>query len=332
MATLGLPVYGYGIRYEYGLFFQKLRDGYQVESPDDWLRYGSPWEFKRPHHLHPVKFYGRVRHHKDQAGNHLADWVDADEVMAMACDFLVPGYKNGHVINMRLWTARASRQLDMSYFNRGNYITAVKSKVESETISKLLYPSDDIREGQELRLRQQYFFVAATLQDILRRYKKQNSSFSCFADKIAIQMNDTHPAIAIPELMRLLVDIEGVPWDKAWNICVNTFAYTNHTLMPEALETWPVEMLGRVLPRHLEIIYEINHHFLNRVRERYPDNNDKVRTMSLIEEGPVKKVRMAHLAIVGSHSVNGVAQLHTHLLRTRFFRDFDEYFPGRVKF
>jgi starch phosphorylase len=329
MATLGLPAYGYGIRYEYGLFFQKLQDGYQVESPDDWLRYGTPWEFKRPHHLHPIKFYGRVRHYKDQAGRQRAEWVDADEVMAMACDFLVPGYKNGHVINMRLWTARASRELDMSFFNRGDYITAVKSKVESETISKLLYPSDDIREGQELRLRQQYFFVAATLQDILRRYKKQNSSFNRFADKIAVQLNDTHPAIAIPELIRLLVDVEGLSWEKAWNICVNTFAYTNHTLLPEALETWPVELLGRVLPRHLEIIYEINHHFLSEVRKRYQDNIGKLGAMSLIEEGPVKKVRMAHLAIVGSHSVNGVAQLHTHLLRTRFFRDFDEYFPGR---
>lgn len=329
LATLGIPAYGYGIRYEYGLFYQRLLNGYQVESPDDWLRYGTPWEFERPIHLMPVNFYGRVRHFLDKNGRPRAEWIDTEEVMAMACDFLVPGYKNDHAINMRLWKARASRELDLSYFNRGDYITAVKSKVESETISKLLYPSDDIREGQELRLKQQYFFVAATLQDILRRYKKQNASFSRFRDKIAIQLNDTHPAVAIPELMRLLVDVEGVAWDEAWDICVHTFAYTNHTLMPEALETWPVEMLGRVLPRHLEIIYLINHFFLAQVAARFPGDMEKIRTMSLIEEGPVKKVRMAHLAIIGSHSVNGVAALHSRLLQTRIFREFHEYFPGR---
>jgi starch phosphorylase len=329
MATLGLPAFGYGIRYEYGLFYQKLLDGYQVESPDDWLRYGTPWEFERPQYLHPIKFYGRVHHYLDDNGNPQAAWIDTDEVMAMACDILVPGYRNSHVINLRLWKAKASREFDMSYFNRGDYIAAVKNKVSSETISKLLYPSDDIREGQELRLRQQYFFVAATLQDILRRYRKKNSSFEQFSNKIAIQLNDTHPAIAIPELMRLLVDVENIPWDKAWDICVNTFAYTNHTLMPEALETWPVELLGRVLPRHLEIIYEINQHFLDEVGARYAGNLDKLGAMSLIEEGRIKKVRMAHLAIIGSHSVNGVAELHTRLLRTRIFPDFDAFFPGR---
>jgi starch phosphorylase len=329
MATLRLPVFGYGIRYEYGLFFQILQDGYQIESPDDWLRYGTPWEFERPQFLHQIKFYGRVHHYRDEHGNYRSAWVETEEVMAMACDMLVPGYGNDHVINLRLWKAKASREFDMSYFNRGDYIAAVKYKVKSENISKLLYPSDDIREGQELRLRQQYFFVAATMQDIFRRFKKKNSEFNRFSSKIAIQLNDTHPAIAIPELMRLLVDVENLPWDKAWDICVNTFAYTNHTLMPEALETWPAELLGKVLPRHLEIIYEINHRFLQEVSRRYPADVDRLRRMSLIEEGPVKKVRMAHLAIVGSHSVNGVAELHTHLLRTRIFPDFDAYFPDR---
>jgi len=329
MATLGLPAYGYGIRYEFGIFFQKLLNGYQVESPDDWLRYGTPWEFQRPHHMFPVNFYGQVRHYEDNSGRKKAEWIDTETVMAMACDYLVPGYRNDHVNNMRLWTAKASRDLDLSFFNQGDYIGAVQSKVKSETLSKVLYPSDDIREGQELRLRQQYFFVAATLQDILRRYKKKNDSFDQFSAKTAIQLNDTHPAIAIPELMRLLVDIEGLGWEKAWQTCVDTFGFTNHTLMPEALETWPVEILGRVLPRHLELIYDINFRFLKGIAKRYPGNIAKQKKLSLIEEGPVKKVRMAPLAIIGSHSVNGVAELHSSLLRTKIFREYYEIFPDR---
>ncbi len=329
MATLGLPAYGYGIRYEFGIFYQRLLDGYQVESPDDWLRYGTPWEFQRPHHLFPVQYYGQVKRYKDKEGREMVEWVDTEVVMAIACDYLVPGYDNNHVNNMRLWTAKASRELDLSFFNRGDYIAAVKNKVESETISKVLYPSDDIREGQELRLRQQYFFVAATLQDIIRRYKKKNPTFDKFSDKVAIQLNDTHPAIAIPELMRLLVDIEGVDWEKAWNICINTFGFTNHTLMPEALETWPVDILGRTLPRHLEIIYDINQRFLSEIKKRYPNDIGMQKKLSLIEEGPVKKVRMAHLAIVGSHSVNGVAELHSRLLRDRIFKDFYTVYPDR---
>ncbi|MEN8232992.1 MAG: glycogen/starch/alpha-glucan family phosphorylase, partial [Thermodesulfobacteriota bacterium] len=329
MATLGLPAYGYGIRYEFGIFFQKLLNGHQVESPDDWLRCGTPWEFQRPHHMFPVHFYGQVKHYEDKAGNKKVEWIDTEEVMAMACDYLVPGYRNNHVNNMRLWTAKASRVLDLSFFNRGDYIAAVQSKVKSETLSKVLYPSDDIREGQELRLRQQYFFVAATLQDILRRYKKKNKSFDQFSAKIAIQLNDTHPAIAIPELMRLLVDIEGLQWEKAWQICVDTFGFTNHTLMPEALETWSVDTLGRVLPRHLEIIYDINQRFLNKVDKRFPGNVAMQKKLSLIEEGHVRKVRMAPLAIIGSHSVNGVAELHSTLLRTRIFKDYYKMFPER---
>ena len=329
LATLGIPGYGYGIRYEYGLFYQKLIDGFQVEYPDNWLRAGTPWEFERMHTLFPVDFYGRVNKYRDGNGRDRSEWVDTERVMAMPCDILVPGYMNENVINMRLWVAKASRELDLTFFNKGDYISAVHSKVKSETISKLLYPSDDIREGQKLRLQQQYFFVAATFQDIFRRFKKKNSSFDNFADRVAVQLNDTHPAIAIPELMRLLVDLEGLGWDKAWDICVNTFGYTNHTLMPEALETWPVEMLGNMLPRHLEIIYEINRRFLDKVTVRYPGDFDKVRNMSLIDEDPVKRVRMANLAIVGSHSVNGVAALHTHLLKTKIFKDFNEFFPGK---
>jgi len=242
----------------------------------------------------------------------------------------VPGFNNGHVINMRLWRAKASRELDLDFFNAGDYINAVESKVRSETISKVLYPSDDISEGQELRLKQQYFFVAATFQDILRRYRKENETFNDFPNQVAVQLNDTHPAIAIPELMRLLLDFEGLGWELAWDICVKTFAYTNHTLMPEALETWPVDMLGRVLPRHLEIIYEINRRFLEEVAIRYPGNIRKLQEMSIIDEGQVRRVRMANLAIIGSHSVNGVAALHTELLKNFLFSNFHQMYPNRI--
>lgn len=330
IATMKIPAYGYGIRYDFGLFNQRIVDGYQVETPDSWLRLGSPWMYERTSFMYPVQFYGHVTATTDKLGNYRARWVDTEIVMAMACDMLVPGFNNDHVINMRLWRAKASRELDLRYFNVGDYISAVESKVLSETISKVLYPSDDISEGQELRLKQQYFFVAATFQDILRRYRKDNDTFDDFPNQVAVQLNDTHPAIAIPELMRLLLDIEGLGWEQAWNICVNTFAYTNHTLMPEALETWPVDMLGRVLPRHLEIIYEINRRFLEEVANLYPGNIRKIQEMSLIEEGPVRRVRMANLAIVGSHSVNGVAALHSELLKTNLFRHFHEMWPNKI--
>jgi starch phosphorylase len=329
MATLGIPAYGYGIRYEYGLFFQRLLDGYQIEAPDNWLRYGSPWEFERPEQLHPVNFHGRVVTTVDGNGKMRKEWVDTEVIMAMACDFLVPGYRNDQVINMRLWTAKASRDFNFSYFSKGNYIAAVKEKVESETISKVLYPSDKLSKGKELRLKQQYFFVAATFQDIMRRHKKRNESLTDFNDRVAVQLNDTHPVIAIPELMRLLVDLEGIEWEEAWRITVATFAYTNHTLMPEALEAWSVELMERVLPRHLEIIYEINRRFLEEVAGRFPGDGEMLAAMSIFEEGQVKKVRMAHLAIVGSHSVNGVAELHTHLMKTRIFHRFHNFYPNR---
>ena len=329
MATLGVPGYGYGIRYEYGLFYQHLINGYQVEAADNWMRYGCPWEFERPQYLHPINFYGRVKTYTDGDGKIRKKWLDTEIVMAMACDMLIPGYMNDQVINMRLWTAKSSRELNLSHFSEGNYIEAVKEKVRSETVSKVLYPADQVVEGKKLRLKQQYFFVAATFQDIMRRFKKKNGNFDKFSDRIVVQLNDTHPAIAIPELMRLLVDIEGLDWNRAWEISVNTFAYTNHTLMPEALETWPVKLLENLLPRHMEIIYQINHLFLEEVAARYLGDSKKIREMSIIAEGPVKKVRMAHLAIVGSHSVNGVAELHTKLMKSRIFNNFHHFFPDR---
>ncbi len=329
IATLKIPAYGYGIRYEYGLFFQKLVDGYQVEGPDNWLRNGTPWEFERHVPIFKVQFFGDVTSYIDEKGRYRTKWINSKDVMAKPSDIMVPGYKNNHVINMRLWTAFATRELDLTDFGRGDYIKAVESKVSSETISKVLYPPDHNYAGQELRLKQQYFFVAATFQDIMRRYKKKNSGFKKFTSLVAVQLNDTHPSIAIPELMRLLLDVEGMNWEESWEITVNTFAYTNHTLMPEALERWTVDMMGRVLPRHLQIIYEINRRFLKEVAQRYPGNERKLRDLSIIEEGPVKMVRMAHLAIIGSHSVNGVAELHSKLLKERIFPDFHAFFPGR---
>ncbi len=329
IATLKIPAYGYGIRYEYGLFFQKLVDGYQVEGPDNWLQNGTPWEFERSLPVFTVQFFGNVTGYQDENGRYRAKWLNTKDVMAKASDIMVPGYKNDHVINMRLWSAYASRELDLTDFSRGDYIGAVESKVSSETISKVLYPPDHNYAGQELRLKQQYFFVAATFQDIMRRYKKNNSTFDKFTDRVAVQLNDTHPSIAIPELMRLLLDIEGLVWEEAWDITLKTFAFTNHTLMPEALERWTVDMMARVLPRHLQIIYEINRRFLEELAQKYPGNERKLRDLSIIEEGPVKMVRMAHLAIIGSHSVNGVAELHSQLLKDRIFPDFHEFFPGK---
>lgn len=329
IATMDIPAYGYGINYEYGMFNQRIIDGYQVESPDNWLRFGTPWEFERPIPMHPIKFYGRVNSGTDENGNLHYKWVDAQTVMAVACDILVPGYRNDKVINMRLWQAKASRELDLTFFDRGDYIGAVHTKVESETISKVLYPQDRSPAGQELRLKQQYFFVAATFLDILRRFTKYYDDFSLFSEQVAIHLNDTHPAIAIPELMRIFLDECDLGWEESWDICLKTFAFTNHTLMPEAMEKWPVELIERLLPRHLQIIYEINRRFLEEVRAAYPGDERKVRVMSLIDDGPPKMVRMANLAIVGSHSVNGVAALHTHLLQTKIFSHFHEFFPGR---
>jgi starch phosphorylase len=334
MATLALPAYGYGIRYEYGIFFQRIRDGAQVETPDSWLRYGNPWEVERPEYLYPVSFYGRVHSWTDEQGCLRFDWRDTRQVMAMAYDTPVPGYRNDTVNNLRLWAAKSTREFDLEYFNHGDYERAVADKAQSETISKVLYPNDNVFEGRELRLKQEYFFVSATLQDILRRYRKTggkngNGRYADFADQVAIQLNDTHPAIGIPELVRLLVDQEALPWERAWEITVSTFGYTNHTILPEALERWPVGLLDRVLPRHLQIVYEINRRFLEEVGARFPGDPERLARMSIIEEEPEKAVRMAHLAIVGSHSVNGVSALHTRILREELFRDFHELWPER---
>ncbi|HOS38703.1 MAG TPA: glycogen/starch/alpha-glucan phosphorylase [Spirochaetota bacterium] len=329
MATLELPAYGYGIRYEYGIFFQSIVDGYQVETPDNWLRYGNPWEFPRAEYLYPVRFYGTVGHHADPSGAQRFEWTDGQMVMAMAYDTPIPGYNNNTVNNIRLWSAKSTREFNLEYFNHGDYEKAVSDQANSETISKVLYPKDESFKGKELRLKQEYFFVSATLQDIIRRYKKIHDSFDAFPDKVAIQLNDTHPAIAIAELMRILMDDEGMGWEAAWDITVKTFAYTNHTVLPEALEKWPVGLVESVLPRHIMIIYEINRRFLEEIAARYPGDMNRLHRMSIIEEGAVKNVRMANLAIVGSHSVNGVAALHTEIIKNNIFRDFFEYWPHK---
>jgi starch phosphorylase len=330
MATCKIPGYGYGILYDYGIFYQTIVNGYQHEGADNWLRQDSPWVLRRGHFMFRVNFYGRSEAYEDSAGQERFRWVDTESVMAMACDIMIPGYQNDNVTNMRLWKAISTRDFELEQFNRGDYIGAVQSKVESENISKVLYPNDQSPRGKELRLRQQYFFVAATFHDILRRFRKNNySSFDCLPDQVSVQLNDTHPAISIAELMRLLVDEESLTWDRAWTICQQTFSYTNHTVLPEALETWSTDLIGNILPRHLQIIFEINHRFLDEVSARFPGRVDLLRSLSLIAEGDQKQVRMAHLAIVGSHTVNGVAELHSTILKTRLFKDFSALYPGK---
>ena len=330
MATLSLPGYGYGIRYEYGMFAQRIEDGRQVEHPDNWLRYGNPWEFPRAEVLHQVKFHGHVVQYEDENAVARYHWIETDDVMAMAFDTPIPGYGTHTVNNMRLWSAKATRDFELRYFNEGNYVKAVEDKNDSENLSKVLYPDDTTAMGRELRLKQQYFFVCASLHDILYRYKKYQTNFDALPDKVAIQLNDTHPAIAIPELMRILVDLHRLDWDKAWDITTRTFAYTNHTLMPEALEKWAVDLFENVLPRHMQIIYEINRRFLKDVMHRYPGDTAILRRISIIDEEGGRQVRMAHLAIVGSHKVNGVAQIHTELMKQTIFADFDRFFPGKI--
>jgi glycogen phosphorylase len=337
LATLQMPAYGYGIRYEYGIFHQKIVNGAQFEVPDTWLEFGNPWEIPRPQDLFPVKMYGRVHHSVDADGKLRVEWRDAEEVLAMPYDTPIPGYMNGTVNTLRLWAAKASRDFDFREFNEGDYAGAVEQKVRSENISKVLYPNDNSLAGKELRLKQEYFFVSATIQDVIRRYKKQQRQhdpkgmpvLQKFSERVAIQLNDTHPALAVPELMRVLLDLEGLGWDEAWKITTSTLGYTNHTVMPEALERWSVDMMGRVLPRHLELIYEINRRFLDEVRAQFPDDELRLQRMSIIEEGREKKVRMANLAIVGSHSVNGVAALHTEILKDSVFKDFVELWPTK---
>jgi starch phosphorylase len=330
MATLGIPGYGYGIRYEYGMFTQRIEKGRQVEHPENWLRYGNPWEFPRPEVLYPVKFNGRVVNYRDEKGDQRFHWLDTEQVMAMAYDTPVPGYKTKTVNNLRLWAAKATRDFDLGYFNEGNYIKAVEEKNVTEDISKVLYPDDTTIYGRELRLKQQYFFVSASLQDILYRYQKHHDTFDDLPDKVAIQLNDTHPVLAIPELMRIFIDIYKLSWDVAWDITQRTFGYTNHTLLPEALETWPVALIEKMLPRHLQIIYEINQRFLNEVMHQRPGDVELLRRMSIIDESSERRIRMAHLAVVGSHKVNGVAKLHTELMRKTIFSDFHQLYADKI--
>jgi starch phosphorylase len=338
LATLGYASYGYGLRYDYGIFYQRIVDGWQVEFPDRWLQYGNPWEIPRLGDRFTIRFFGRVVTRVDEDGRLIKDWVDTQDVLATPYDTPIPGYGAKHVNTLRLWAARAVEELDLETFHEGGYVAAIEDRARAESICRVLYPSDSTLAGQELRLSQEYFFVSATLQDILRRYKKRFHMFDepkglalyeRFAAKVAIQLNDTHPALAVPELMRIFVDVEGLDWDEAWEITRASFGYTNHTVLPEALEKWPVQLLERMLPRHLEIIYEINHRFLHEVRRRFGPDDARARRMSIIEEDGGRRVRMASLAIVGSHSVNGVAALHSEILKQDVFRDYCEMWPER---
>jgi starch phosphorylase len=329
MATLGIAGYGYGIRYEFGIFRQEIRDGHQVEMPDEWLRFGNPWEVMRPEYSAVVNFGGRMEDGADARGRYRPHWVGTSQVLGVPYDTPIAGFECNTVNTLRLWRARASQEFDLTVFNDGDYVRAVEDKNASEVISKVLYPNDHNQAGRDLRLKQEYFFVACSISDIVRRYLRHHDSFDSFASKNAIQLNDTHPAIAVAELMRVLVDLHDLPWAKAWEITSATFGYTNHTLLPEALEKWSVSMFERLLPRHLQIIFEINHRFLHQVSARFPNDPERLGRMSIVEEGVDRKVRMAHLAVVGSHAVNGVAALHSQLLREHVLRDFAEMMPER---
>jgi glycogen phosphorylase len=328
MATLRIPNIGYGIRYEYGIFRQTMVDGSQYEQPDNWLRYPNPWEIARPERLYMVRFGGRVESRIDRGGEHFA-WVDGETVMAMAYDTPVPGYRNDFVNTLRLWSAKATREFDLASFSRGDYVDSIHDKTASENLAKVLYPNDATAQGRELRLRQEFFFVSATLQDAIRRHLTAFPSVTTLHEAAVFQLNDTHPAVAVAEMMRLLLDEQNLGWDEGWAITSRAFAYTNHTVLPEALERWPVWLFARVLPRHLQIVYEINRRFLDEVRLRFPGDEARVQRVSLIEEGPEQRVRMAHLAIVGSAHVNGVSELHSRILRERLFRDFAEMTPAK---
>ncbi len=329
LATLGVPAHGYGIRYDYGIFNQKIVNGFQVETPDEWLKQGNAWEFARPEYARPIQFYGETHMYHDKQGNLRVAWLNTENVVAMPYDIPISGYKNDKVNTLRLWSARGSEEFDFKYFNDGDYERAIYAKMFSENISKVLYPNDATSMGRELRLKQEYFFTAASIADIIRRFKTDNAILANFPDKAVIQLNDTHPALAITEFMRILLDEEQVDWDTAWDITTRSFAYTNHTVMPEALETWAVPMFEKILPRHMQIIYEINARFLKILATEYPGDGDRMARMSLIEESGIKKIRMAYLAIVGSYSVNGVSALHSELLKTQLFKDFYEVFPKK---
>lgn len=332
LATLDYPALGYGIYYEFGLFKQSFVDGHQVEAPDNWIIFGSPWEVVRPEYTQEVRLFGRVENVFDDRGNYRPRWVDTKTILGVPHDIPTAGFGTQTVNLLRLWASKSTEDFDLAAFNSGGYVDAVREKAVGETISKVLYPNDKTENGKELRLVQQYFFVACSLRDIIRRHlRTSGNSWDNFAAKVAVQLNDTHPAIAIVELMRILVDEEGVLWDRAWAIINATFAYTNHTLLPEALERWSVPLFERVLPRHLQIIYEINSQHMNAVEARWPGDDEKKRICSIIDEHGPKMVRMAHLSVVGSHAVNGVAALHTALLKKNLFPEFDALFPGKFQ-
>jgi glycogen phosphorylase len=324
MATLGLPSFGYGIRYEYGMFAQNIQNGCQVEYPDPWLQDGTPWEFPRADISYPVCFGGWVEHVGGKA-----IWHKSGEVAAKAFDMVVPGHGTQHVSTLRLWKAAAPAHFDLGAFNTGDYARAASAKNEFENISWVLYPNDSTPAGRELRLKQEYFFVSASIQDLVKRHLDEHATLANLADKVAIHLNDTHPAIGVAELMRVLVDEHAMPWAKAWALCGKTFSYTNHTLMPEALETWPVALLQKVLPRHLEIIFQVNQEFLDLAAQLHPGDDALLARLSLIDEHGERRVRMAHLSIVGSHKVNGVSALHSDLLVQTIFADFAQIWPER---
>ncbi|MGQ7805676.1 glycogen phosphorylase [Hafnia alvei] len=324
MATLALPARGYGIRYEYGMFKQNIVNGQQAESPDNWLEYGNAWEFVRHNTRYRVRFGGRIQ----QEGNR-ARWLETEEVLALAFDQIIPGFDTDATNTLRLWSARASSEINLGKFNQGDYFAAVEDKNHSENVSRVLYPDDSTYSGRELRLRQEYFLVSATVQDILHHHWQTHHTLENLAEKIAIHLNDTHPVLSIPELMRLLIDDHKFTWESAWSIVVQVFSYTNHTLMSEALETWPVDMLGKILPRHLQLIFQINDHFLKDVKEQYPNDDALLSRVSIIDETNGRRVRMAWLAVIASHKVNGVSELHSELMVQSLFADFARLFPNR---
>ncbi len=330
MASLEIPAYGYGIRYDHGIFRQVVKDGWQHELPEDWLSFGNPWEFERADIAYKVDFGGTVEEfiHRDGTPGHV--WHPEESVTALAFDTPITGWRGRHVNTLRLWSARAADPISLEDFNRGDHVGALADRVRLEAISRVLYPSDDTPAGQDLRLRQEFFFASASLQDLVRRHKQRHGELSSLADYATIQLNDTHPAIAVPELMRLLVDLHGMPWDLAWSITTSVFNYTNHTLLPEALETWPVPLLEQKLPRHMQIIYEINARHLAARRAEGRDASDFLTSVSLVGENHVRHVRMGHLAFLGSHRVNGVSALHTDLMRRTVFRDLHSLYPDRI--
>lgn len=327
LATMNYPAYAYGLRYEFGIFRQRIINGYQMEEPYSWMLYGNPWEVIRPEATYRVRLFGESNPYKKENGDLAFSWENTEDVYAIAYDIPIPGFRNDTVNTLRLWEAKSSPDFHFINFHEGHYYKAIQSKNYSEMISKVLYPNDNAESGRELRLKQQYFFVSATIQDIVARFKKNNKDFLDFPVKNAIQLNDTHPALAIPELMRILIDQEELSWEEAWDISYRTFSYTNHTILSEAMEKWPVHLFKSMLPRHLQIIYEINHRFLDNIRQYFTKDESIIRNMSIFKEDGIKSIRMANLSVLGSHKVNGVAELHTDILKERVFNDLNDYDP-----